>query len=63
VFAVALLATTATLSLVPTHETFAMHRVPVLDLETTCAGIDTVRGTTVRFHGWAASSGSFGAGG
>jgi hypothetical protein len=59
--AVALLTTFATLTVVPVHQSFTMHDAEVFDLETTCPGIDTVKGTSVSFHWWAASEIRFGA--
>lgn len=47
-------ATLLVLTLVPIPQTFSMHGAAVYDLETTCTGIDTTRGTNVNFH-WSAS--------
>lgn len=61
VSAVALVTAFATLTIVPLHQSFTMHDVAVYDLEMTCSGIDTVKGTSVHFQWWAASTISFGA--
>jgi hypothetical protein len=47
------IATLVALILVPVPQTFMMHEVAIYDLQTTCRGIATTRGTTVSFH-WTA---------
>lgn len=46
-------ATLLVLTLVPVPRTFTMHGAAIYDLQTTCPGIDTTRGTAVNFH-WSA---------
>ncbi len=46
-------ATLFALILVPVPQTFTMHGAAIYDLQTSCPGIDTTRGTTVNFH-WTA---------
>jgi len=61
VSAVSVLLTIATLAVAPIHQSFKMHGVEVFDLESTCSGIDSAKGTLVSFHWSAATNISFGA--
>ena len=49
------------LSYLPVPRSFTMHDVGVYDLETTCSGILTIKGTSVTFQWWAPRSIEFGA--
>jgi hypothetical protein len=54
-------ATFLVLVIVPVPQHFVMHEVAVYDLETTCSGILTTKGTTVSFQWSAPTYISFGA--
>lgn len=59
--ALAVVLTIATLAVAPIHQSFRMHGAEVWDLENSCSGIDSAKGTLVSFHWSAATSISFGA--